>query len=42
MSLNRYAVSRRLPELQHKGQARRGAPRDCTVNGRPQSTWWPR
>jgi DNA-binding MarR family transcriptional regulator len=37
--LDRYAVSRRLPELQRKGQVRRGPPRDCTVNGRPQSTW---
>jgi CRP-like cAMP-binding protein len=37
--LDRYAVSRRLPELQRKGQVRRGPPRVCTVNGRPQSTW---
>jgi DNA-binding MarR family transcriptional regulator len=39
--IDRYAVSRRLPELQRKGQVRRGPPRDCTVNGRPQSTWRP-
>ena len=37
--IDRYAVSRRMPELQRKGQVRRTAPRDCTVNGRPQSTW---
>lgn len=38
--LDRYAVSRRLPELQPV-HVRRGPPRRCTVNGRPQSTWWP-
>lgn len=37
--IDRYAVSRRLPELQRKGKVRRGPPRDCRVNGRPQSTW---
>lgn len=37
--IDRYTVSRRLPELQRKGQVRRGPPRDCTVNGRPQCTW---
>ena len=40
-TIDRYAVSRRLPELQRKGQVRRGPPRDCTVNGRPQCTWTP-
>lgn len=40
--IDRHAVSRRLPELQRRGQVRRGQPRDCRVNGRPQSTWWPR
>jgi DNA-binding MarR family transcriptional regulator len=39
--LDRYAVSRRLPELQRQGRVRRGPPRECTVNGRPQSTWRP-
>ena len=39
--LDRYAVSRRLPELQRKGLVRRGPPRDCTVNGRAQCTWRP-
>jgi DNA-binding MarR family transcriptional regulator len=39
--LDRYAVSRRLPELQRKGQVRRGPPRDCTVNGRAQCAWRP-
>jgi hypothetical protein len=37
--IDRYAVSRRLPELQRVGQVRRGPPRDCSVNGRPQCTW---
>jgi predicted transcriptional regulator len=36
--MDRYAVSRRLPELQPV-YVRRGPPRDCTINGRPQSTW---
>lgn len=39
--IDRHAVSRRLPELQRQGKVRRGPPRDCTVNGRPQSTWRP-
>ena len=34
----RFAISRRLPELQPV-YVRRGPPRDCTINGRPQSTW---
>jgi hypothetical protein len=38
--LERYAVSRRLPELQPT-HVRRGPPRDCSINGRPQSTWHP-
>lgn len=37
--LDRYAVSRRLPELQPV-HVRRGPPRECTVNRRPQSTWF--
>ena len=37
--LDRYAVSRRLPELQAAGHVRRLAPRVCTINGRPQCTW---
>jgi hypothetical protein len=37
--LDRYAVSRRLPELQPV-HVRRGPPRDCTINRRPQSTWY--
>ena len=37
--LDRYVVSRRLPELvpQH---VRRGKPRACNVNGNPQTTWY--
>jgi hypothetical protein len=38
--LDRHAVSRRLPEIQPV-HVRRGAPRECTINGRPQSTWYP-
>ena len=37
--LDRYAVSRRLPELERRGLIRRGVTRDCTVNGRPMLTW---
>jgi hypothetical protein len=37
--LNRWAISRRLPELQPV-HVRRGPPRDCTINRRPQSTWF--
>jgi hypothetical protein len=37
--LNRYAVSRRTAELS-PAHIRRGPPRICTVNGRPQTTWY--
>ena len=39
--LDRYLVSRRLPELVPQ-YARRGKPRACTVAGTPQTTWYPR
>ena len=39
--LDRYTVSRRLPELERRGLIRRGPTRDCTVNGRPMLTWEP-
>jgi hypothetical protein len=39
--LDRYTVSRRLPELERRGLIRRGLTRDCTVNGRPMLTWEP-
>jgi len=39
--LDRYIVSRRLPELERRGLIRRGLIRDCTVNGRPMLTWEP-
>ena len=39
--LDRYTVSRRLPELERRGLIRRGLIRDCTVNGRPMLTWEP-
>jgi len=38
--LDRYVVSRRLPELVPL-HARRGRPRDCTVAGTAQTTWHP-
>ena len=38
--IDRYAVSRRLPELSPV-HVRRGPPRVCAVNGRPQGTWFP-
>ena len=37
--LDRYAVSRRTAELSPV-HIRRGPPRICTVNGRPQTTWF--
>ena len=39
--LDRYLVSRRLPELARDGLARRMAPRVCRVNGTAQTTWHP-
>ena len=38
--LDRYLVSRRLPELVPQW-ARRGRPRVCTVAGTAQGTWYP-
>lgn len=38
--LDRYLVSRRLPELVPV-HARRGKPRVCSVNGTPMTTWYP-
>lgn len=38
--LDRYVVSRRLPELVPE-YVRRGKPRACTVAGTPQTTWYP-
>jgi DNA-binding CsgD family transcriptional regulator len=38
--IDRYAVSRRLPELSGV-HVRRGPPRACTVNGRAQTVWYP-
>ena len=38
-NINRYAVSRRTAELSPV-HIRRGPPRNCTVNGRPQTTWF--
>lgn len=38
-NIDRYAVSRRTAELSPV-HIRRGPPRNCTVNGRPQTTWF--
>ena len=38
--LDRYLVSRRLPDLARAGLARRMAPRVCRVNGTAQTTWY--
>ena len=38
--LDRYLVSRRLPELVPQ-YARRGKPRQCSVAGTAQTTWYP-
>lgn len=39
--LDRYLVSRRLPELAVSGHARRGRPRNCTIRGTAQTVWHP-
>jgi hypothetical protein len=39
MEIDRWAVARRLPELE-PAHVRRGEPR--TINGRRHVTWWPR
>ncbi len=39
--LDRYAVARRLPEVERAGAVRRGAAKHCTVTGRAAMTWWP-
>lgn len=38
--IDRYAVSRRLPELSPV-HVRRGPPKICSVKGTPQTTWRP-
>lgn len=39
MEIDRWAVARRLPELEGAGHVRRGEARQ--VNGRRHMTWWP-
>lgn len=39
--LDRYAVARRLPEVERDGLVRRGYAKPCTVTGRAAMTWWP-
>lgn len=38
-SLDRYAIARRLPELERAGLVRRGEIRPCSVGARPALTW---
>lgn len=38
-SIDRYVVSRRLPDLERDGLVQRGAIRECSVTGRRCVTW---
>jgi DNA-binding MarR family transcriptional regulator len=38
-SLDRYAIARRLPELEQAGLVKRGEMRRCSVGARPALTW---
>jgi hypothetical protein len=38
-SLDRYAIARRLPELERAGLVKRGEMRRCAVGARPALTW---
>jgi hypothetical protein len=38
--LDRYAVARRLPEVERAGFVLRGTAKTCTVTGRAALTWW--
>lgn len=38
--IDRYALARRLPELDDAGLVRRGEMRRCSVSGRQALTWW--
>lgn len=39
--IDRYALARRLPELESAGLARKGDARRCDISGRQALTWWP-
>lgn len=39
--MDRYAVARRLPDLEHEERVHRGESRLCSVSGRLAVTWWP-
>jgi hypothetical protein len=39
--LDRYAIARRLPELERLGLVRKGEPRICSESGRLAVTWEP-
>ena len=40
VGLDRYAVARRLPELEKSGSVRKGQPRICSAHGTAAVTWW--
>ena len=41
ISIDRYQISRRLPELERAGLIWRSGPRVCRALGSRQMTWWP-
>jgi len=41
IDLDRYAVARRLPDLEHDGHIRKGTARPCEIGRRQAVTWWP-
>lgn len=41
VGVDRYAASRRLPELEADGKVEKGDARTCRVNRRSMVTWWP-
>ena len=40
-AVDRYAVARRLPDLEHEERVHQGKGRKCEVSGRLAVTWWP-
>lgn len=39
-TLDRYAIARRLPDLEHNGCIRKGIVRQCGISHKPAVTWW--
>lgn len=39
--LDRYAVARRMTDVERAGLVSRGAPKKCDCSGRFAVTWWP-